>query len=358
MAWTTIFMDGADHYATADLSAKYDTLGSSVSVDATIFRNSGKSIKGSSGSGSYLNKRVGEARNFCVGFGLYLTGSPGAATIASQSSILLGVSNSPSGQALGQVGLGLLNDGLIHAIRGPLNISNNFSGVADLGASTTAISTNNWYFIELRGFVDNTDGQLELRINGVVQFNLTSQDTQHQTFNNFSYLSLAAPAGSTYFDDIYMRTSNQATAETGGFLGDIKVKPYYPNGDGTYSAMTPSTGTDHYALVDESVPTTTDYVSSNTALQKDSYTFQDVSETGSIKAVQLNVYATKDDAGFRGLDLFSKSGATEDFAASQPLSTTPLYKTKAWDTDPNTAADWSQSNLNAAEFGQRISADL
>lgn len=358
MAWTTVFLDGFDHYASADITSKYEAIGSNLAISSSVFRTSGKALQCSSASGSWVNKGVGAARNFCVGFGLYITTASTAATIASQSSCLFAASDSLSAISLGQVGIGLLQDGLIHAIRGPLAGSNNFNGAADLGQSTTVISTNTWYFIELRGFIDNTAGQLELRINGVVQFNLSGIDTQQQTFNNFHYLTLYAPSGGTHFDDTYMRTSNEATAETGGFLGDIKVKPYYPNGDGTYSAMTPSTGTTHYTLVDETNPTTTDYVSSNTALQKDSYTFQDLSETGSIKAVQLNVYAAKDDGGFRGLDLFTKSGATEDFATSQPLSTTPVYKMKVWEKDPNTAADWSQTNLNAAEFGQRISADI
>jgi hypothetical protein len=352
-------MDGADHYATADLAAKYDLIGSTVTVDSTIFRNSGKSIRGGSSSLSLVNKYVGAARNFVIGFGLYLSSAPTATTITAGSAVLMAVSDSLSATINGQIGLALLNDGLIHAVRGPLGNSNSWgSGTVELGVSTTALTTATWYYIELRGFIDNSGGQIELRINGAVQFNLSSQDTQQQTYNNFHYVSVHYPVNATYTDDLVIRTSNEATAETGGFLGDIKIKPYYPNGDGTYSAMTPSTGTTHYTLVDEANPTTTDYVSSNTALQKDSYTFQDVSETGSIKAVQLNVYATKDDAGFRGLDVFVKSGATEDFAASQPLSITPLYRIKAWDKDPNTAADWSQSNLNAAEFGQRTSADI
>ncbi|MNF87332.1 hypothetical protein D3C84_697970 [compost metagenome] len=197
----------------------------------------------------------------------------------------------------------------------------------------------------------------------MVALNLTGIDTKHQTSINYASVLALCGGNNTntnnkYFDDLYLRTSSSATAEAGGFLGDIKVKPYLPNGDGTYSALTPSTGTTHYTLVDEATPNTTDYVSSSTALQKDSYTFADVSETGSIKAVQLSAYCYKADAGFRGVDVFVKSGATEDYAASKPLSTTGKYAIKLWEQNPNTAADWSQAEVNAAEFGVRISADV
>jgi hypothetical protein len=256
----------------------------------------------------------------------------------------------------------MLSDGKLRAVRGAMNTSQFSAGAVDLGAGTTVFTVAAWYYVELRVFIDDTAGQFEVRVNGVTEINLSSIDTKNQTFDYASELTIAGGTVgsiySRYIDDLYIRTSPATSAEASGFLGDIKVKPYYPNGDGTYTAMTCSTGSTHYTLVDETAPTTTDYVSSNTALQKDSYNFQDVSETGSIKAVQLSVYAAKDDAGFRGLDLFTKSGATEDFAASQTLSTTAGYKTKVWEKDPNTAADWSQANLNAAEFGQRISADL
>lgn len=360
MAWQTVFVDGFDHYASADFLKKWSTNVSSWTIDSTTFRTSGKSLRSSNSTNSKVSVSVGQGRNLCIGFGVYLNLPPTAAALNSNGAPFISLSDAVGAENLGQVALALLSDGKLHAVRS--NISNvGLPSAVELGASTTVLAQSQWYYVELRVFIDATAGQFEMRINGVTEVNLTNINTQFQAFNYASVLGVHVPAGlgnGLYVDDLYVRTSSENTAEAGGFFGDVKIKPYYPDADGTYAQMTPSTGTTHYTLVDETNPSTTDYVSSNTALQKDSYSFQPVSETGAVKAVQLNVLANKDDAGFRSIDLFTKSGATENFAASQPLSTSQLYKLKIWENDPNTGSSWSQTNLNAAEFGVRIAADV
>lgn len=360
MAWVTQFMDGFDHYATADIAAKWSFMGTgSVQIDSTTFRNSGQALR-ISGSGGMVSKLTGQARNWCVGFAYYCpAGVP--ATLTADGATLMGFGNNLEAPIGGQVGVGHLSDGKLHVARSEV-YSTVLNAPTELGVTTTVLNPSTWYYIEMRVFIDDTAGQIEVRVNGTTELNLTGIDTKHQASIDYASVFMFGGGGSTgavrRYDDFYMRTSSSSTAESGGFLGDVKVKPYYPNADGTYTAMTCSTGTTHYTLVDESVPNTTDYVSSSTALTKDSYNFQDASETGSIKAVQVSAYAYKMDAGFRGAEVFIKSGATEVFGTSQPLSTTAKYVQKLWDQDPNTSADWSQTNLNAAEFGVRISADL
>lgn len=360
MAWVTQFMDGFDHYATADIGAKWSYSNGSNSMDSSIFRNSGQSIRLTS-SGSIVSKQAPQARNWVVGFGYYCTtGLPAALT--GDGSSVLSFGNGIESTILGQVTLGHIADGKLHVCRSDCTPFQLSGTPVDLGASTTTLAAATWYYIELRVFIDDSAGQVELRVNGVTEVNLTGVDTKFQS--SIDYASVLALFGggnsgiSRRYDDFYMRTSSSSTAETGGFLGDVKVKPYFPNADGTYTAMTCSTGTTHNTLVDENPPNTTDYVSSSTALTKDSYGFQDASETGSIKAVQVSAYAYKADAGFRGAEVFCKSSSTESFGTSQPLSTTPKYVIKMFERDPNTSADWSQANFNAAEFGVRISADV
>jgi hypothetical protein len=361
MTWVTQFMDGFDHYATADIGAKWSGL-NSATIDTSIFRNSGQALRVGTIATATALKGVGTARNFCIGFGLYLNSIPPDTVVTtSTGSGIVGLGEGLSLPLVGQCGLSILNDGKLRAVRGSANGAG-FSSAVELGVGTTVLSAATWYYIEFRCFIDDSAGQFEVRVNGTTEINLTGVDTKNQSFDYSSVVSLMGGNGANsiykVYDDLYVRTSSSTSAESGGFLGDIKVKPYYPNGDGTYTALTCSTGSTHYTLVDETAPNTTDYVSSSTALQKDSYNFQDASETGSIKAVQLSAYCYKMDAGFRGIDVFCKSGATESFATSLPLSTTAKYALKVFEQDPNTSADWSQANLNAAEFGVRISADL
>lgn len=363
MAWVTSFMDGFDHYAAADAGAKWDGTAMSFSMDATVFRNSGQSLRAGTGAGNSFSKRLNIATaNIVWGCGIRLNGTPGSAGFGAAGDCLFGLANYLDGGDLdGQFAVGVFNDGKLRVARtrGFTTSQTNFA--TQLGAGTTVLSPGTWYYFECRVFIHATLGAVELRINGVPEITLTGVNTKGATsaVATTEFFQLRCPSGTAFnWDDLYVRTDSSATEVTGGFLGDIKIKPYYPNGDGTYTEMTCSTGTTHYTLVDEATPNTTDYVSSSTALQKDSYAFQDVSETGSIKAVQLAAYCYKMDAGFRGVDVFCKSSATENFAASYPLSTTGKYALKIWEQDPNTSADWSQANLNAAEFGGRISADL
>lgn len=55
------------------------------------------------------------------------------------------------------------------------------------------------------------------------------------------------------------------------FIGDRRWEPITPTADLTYRQWTPSTGTDHYALIDEVPPNTTDYNSTYTVNAKDSF---------------------------------------------------------------------------------------
>jgi hypothetical protein len=356
-------MDGFDHYSTADIGAKWTGFSSgNATIDATIFRNSGKALKLGTSSAAMAAKSVGQARNWTVGFGLYLNSLPSDTTITSNNGGgIFGIGEGLTWAIQGQIGLVVTTDGKLRVGRGSANGAG-LSSATELGVGTTLLSAATWYYIEVRVFIDSSAGQVEVRVNGVTDINVSGVNTQNQSFNYASVLALMGGNGSNaiskYFDDLYVRTSSSGSAEAAGFLGDVKVKPYYPNADGTYSGMTCSTGTTHNTLVKETSPNLTDYVYSSTALTKDSYNFQDAAETGTIKAVQLSAYCYKVDAGFRGVDVFIKSGATEVYAASQTLSTTPKYATKVFEQDPNTSSDWSQTNFNAAEFGVRISADL
>lgn len=359
MAWVTNFLDGFDHYATADVGAKWDNADMGITIDSTTFRTSGQSLRASGGALNQLSKRLNvAARNVVFGFGLRVTTAPSGTGFSTTGAFAL-LSNEQGAGSTTQLCFALFSDGKLHVGRCTSSALNNVQGT-DLGGGTTVFSSNTWYYVEIRAYIHDTLGAVEVRVNGVVDQLLTGIDTKnHATLDVAEYLHIRAHTNqATYWDDLYVRTESSSSEVTGGFLGDIKIKPYYPNADGTYTAMTCSTGTTHNTLVDEATPNTTDYVSSSTALQKDSYGFQDASETGSIKAVQLNAYCYKIDSGFRGVDVFVKSGATEQFATSKPLSTTQKYALKVWEQDPNTSADWSQTNLNAAEFGVRISADL
>jgi hypothetical protein len=70
-----------------------------------------------------------------------------------------------------------------------------------------------------------------------------------------------------------------------------------------------------------------------------------------IKGVMHSINAKKDDAGSRNIKSLCKSSSTTSTGTSQALPSSYAYLTQVWETDPNTAAAWTETNLNAAEFG-------
>jgi len=359
MAWVTNFLDGFDHYTAADVGAKWDNADLNPSISTTTFRNSGQSLNiGSGPAAQQMSKRLNiAARNIVFGMGIRFGSAP-TGTAFSGSGAFAVLTNEQTYGTTTQLAFTFASDGKLHVGR-CTSTGLSFVGATDNWVGTTVFAANTWYYLEVRVYIHDTAGAIEVRVNGVAEITVTGADTKaHATLDAAEYFQIRGLSVTSFIDDFYVRTEASSTEVTGGFLGDIKIKPYYPNADGTYTAMTCSTGTTHNTLVDETTPNTTDYVSSSTALTKDSYGFQDASETGSIKAVQVSAYCYKADAGFRGAEVFIKSGATEVFGTSQPLSTSAKYVQKVFEQDPNTSADWSQTNLNAAEFGVRISADV
>jgi hypothetical protein len=149
-----------------------------------------------------------------------------------------------------------------------------------------------------------------VRIDGVTEVALTASgvDTRNAGTGLWDRVGLGCNSGSTtftYYDDFYVcDTSGSAPRNT--FLGPVtKVETLYPQTDGvaagSNAGLTPSTGTDHGALVDETPPNQTDYNSSATVGAKDTYNYPSMALTGVILGIQTNLYCQKSDGRALGL---------------------------------------------------------
>jgi hypothetical protein len=133
----------------------------------------------------------------------------------------------------------------------------------------------------------------------------------------------------------------------------------YPSGNGNTSNWVGSDGnsTDNYLMVDETSPDSdTTYVESGTSTNKDTYAFGDISHTPtSIYGVQVTTYAKADDAGARLIGVVTRSAAADyNASVTHALGASYAHHPTVLETDPATAAAWTKTNLNAAEFGVRV----
>jgi hypothetical protein len=224
---------------------------------------------------------------------------------------------------------------------------------------TTAIATplisGVWHYMEIKAKLHDTTGTVDVRIDEVSVLSLTGQDTKNggtkTVFDRVSFLGF-----DTWMDDVYV--ANTAGAVNNNFLGDCVVETLLPTGNGNSSVLVGSDGnsTDNYLLVDEATPNTSDYVGSAVSGDKDTYAFGDITHTsGSILGVHVALYAAKTDAGARKIRSVVRSAGTDYGAATdQPISTTYAPYLDVRETDPATAAAWTGSAVNAAEFGAEV----
>lgn len=338
-----LFMDGFDHYATADITKKWSaSSGSSVTINSSAGRRSSGAIVLI--DSQYCSKGLPSSyATIIVGFAI----KPSALNISRAFLSLWDGS-------VEHLAFAIAGDGRINVYRGQVS-----SGTL-LGTGTATLSTGSYYYVEVKATIDDSAGVVVVKVNGVTDIDLSSKDTRNGGTATVTRVILGTPSAfnnglAATYDDLYVCDTSGST--NNDFLGDCRIDTKLPTGDGHYTQLTPSTGTAHYATVDESTPNTTDYNSGATSGDRDSYTFPAltalVSQT--VYGVQINAAALKSDSGARSLGTMSRLSSTDKDGAGAALSTSQLYISEIQETDPASAA-WTEANVNAAEFGVKVTA--
>lgn len=325
-----LFVDGFDHYATADIGKKWSVAGGAIASSSG--RRSGGAL--SLTVGATVTKTLAATTSWVMGFALSFTALPAAARQ------LVALLDAASNQC----------DLRINA-DGTLSVTRNGTALTS-GTSVSALSASVFYYIEWKVTIADSisANSCKVRVNGVDWITVaTSQDTKATANTTANQVTLGTTSGFTaVYDDFYL--CDQSGSTNNDFLGDCRVDTLLPNGDGNYTSFTPSTGTSHYQLVDESTPNTSDYNESSTATNKDSYQMVDLSAiTGTIYGVQVLGAVLKDDAGVRSIKVGVRSSSTDSVSAAQALSTSQFYYANIHETNPATSSAWTESGVNAAE---------
>jgi hypothetical protein len=227
-----------------------------------------------------------------------------------------------------------------------------------LATGATATSLGLWYYLELQATINSTTGSYTLRINGVTELTATNVNTQ--ATGNASANQVRISAGGNYgafyswFDDVYICDGMGSVNNT--FLGDVRIQALLPTSDGANHAWTPSSGSDHYPLVNEVPPDgDTSYVGSSTVGQVDEYGMTTIAvSTGTVAGVQTLLYARKDDAGTRTIAPVVREGGTDYVGTAVSLGTSYAYFPQIYEQDPATSAAWTIAGIGADSFGVKL----
>lgn len=327
-----LFVDGFDHYATADILKKWTDRGGSGSITTTASRHdTGRGFSGS-GSNAWLLKGIANQATIVLGTAFR---SSSLSTSATQYAIQFSEGSTVHG------GILFTASGQIEYYRGP------FSTKTLLGTTSAAgVASNAWIYIEVKVTIHDSTGIVQIYVNSVQKLNLSSQDTQNGGTGVVNVIQVGAQSTATHsYDDLFISDGN--------LLGDVKVEILRPNADGTYSQFTPSTGTSHYQLVDEDTPNLTDYNESDVTNEIDTYNFENLSGSGTIHALAGNVMMYSPN-GTKEAAPYIKSGSTEQAGATVQVTTSEQNAQKIWETNPDTTNPWTSGGVNAVEFGAKV----
>lgn len=235
-------------------------------------------------------------------------------------------------------------------------------GTTTLATSAQTASAGVWYYLEVKATIADAGGVCVVRVDGVDWINFTGDTRNAGTATTIDSLRLigagSGTSGTITWDDMYVCDGTGA-APYNDFIGDHKVETLRPAGNGASSQFVGSDGNsvDNYLLVNEVTPDPADYVGSGVAGSRDLYDTGDLAATtsGTVRAVQVQLYAAKSDAGTATVKtaIRSPSGVV-DASTAQPLSTTyAMLNGPIRLTDPDGAA-WTIGTVNGMQVGAEV----
>ena len=332
------FIDGFDHYATADFAKKW-TANDFCTISAGNGRRGGSCMRHASYA-SFLTLTLDNQPTWIVGCAMRITALP-----AANADVLWWRDGGTV-----QCALSVQPGGLLAVYRGP-----GAAGGTLLGVSSVPLSVSTYTYIELLLTIHSTLGAVTLRLNGSPVLTLTNINTQNTANAYASTLRLgnggqtaAYTLGTQDVDDVYV-CDGTGSAPHNTLLGDCKVDAMLPNGDTGTVQWTPSTGTVHFDMVNEPAPNITDYISSSTIGQSEAFQMQNIATTPSlIYGMQVSAAALKSDAGARSIKVIVVSNLIEAESPDFPLSTSQTYVRWIFLVDPNTGTPWTPLAVNGA----------
>ena len=235
-----------------------------------------------------------------------------------------------------------------------------------IATSDPIITANAWSHIECQAYIHDTLGWVRIAVDGVHRFAATGLDTKYDTTQVVSVAQHNTYIDNSdwYFRDYYVYdfTGTAATdtdwccAVDGSgiatnYIGELDARYLPPDADTAEDDWTPSTGSDAYAMVNETTPNDASYIYSTAAGDLTELGLTDLpAEVTYIRGVDIWPRMSKSDGGVAMFKTGMKSVASTSDAAERPMTVAPTYWVDQINVDPNSAARWTRSSLNAAKL--------
>lgn len=334
-----IFMEGFDHYGSSQgFLAKWSSC--NMSIDTGWKRSGSQSMRAGIGSPTMVTRQFSPTGGFVCGMAYYTN-------VYGHNGNLLEV----------------WEGGVLHMAWGfaPTMLPVVKRGTTVLATGTTPLTTATWHYIEFKGVIDDTLGSYELKIDGVVVLSASNIDTRNAgTTGQWTALVFRCSSQDQWIDDLYLLDMS-GPAPYNDFLGAIRIEPLYPVTDavsiGSNQGLTPSTGTDHGALVDETTPNTTDYNASAVIGAKDTYQLTNPPALYAgvgILGIHALAYAWKLDVGPGKINVVVRTNGVDYDSPVIKQVTFARYSYHPWALNPNTGVAWTEADIAALQAGMKV----
>lgn len=223
------------------------------------------------------------------------------------------------------------------------------TGAVLAAAPAGTILSGAWSYFELKAAIDPAAGSFELRKDGATLLTGSGVNTQAQGSANVDGIELV-DGSNLYVDDFYVLDLT-GSAPQNDFLGPVQSEARFPIADGTTDQWTPSAGTDHFAVIDESPANDdTDYLSAAATGLLDLCSCQSVGSSDVILSVIQLVEARKTDPGVAQLTPTLRIGATNYPGSTQPIADTYTIISQLHQNSPATGVQWTAAEVNGAQL--------
>lgn len=217
------------------------------------------------------------------------------------------------------------------------------------GATGTAIVLLNlWYYIEIS--VDKTAKTVTVHINNGQDFQAVLPSTAE--FLSIWPLTWSTTGDLKLIDDfLVVDSATGANVTYASRLGPIQITSRLPSVD-VDKEWTPSTGTEHWPLVDNMPPKDDEFIQSNTSGATDTFLSNTpIPDQNNILAVGMTVLNRKSDLDARQLGMvMGQKGQTQIEKVDTALSVAPKYSYAVFEKAPGGAA-WNADSVTANAFG-------
>lgn len=223
-----------------------------------------------------------------------------------------------------------------------------------LGTATYFMPVNAWHWVDLRAKISTTVGEVEIWVDETQVMALTGLNTVANSGQ--TQFTTAQIGDNASGQGVAMLVDDWFIYTPGTRLGDSRIETLVPTSDASPNQATPSTGSNHYAVVDEAQFNTTDYLTmANTSGNKEVFGHGSlVSTPATVHSVAIKMVSQKSDAGAFSLEPLVIASGTEGDGSSQALSTTWSLQASIFETNPNTSAAWAYAAVNSSSIGYKV----